>query len=108
MTHRTTLGRVVYARKPHLWTLRDTLRVVRHAPPARSLEEATQAFQILLEAEIVYLRSIIGFLGWYSFWDVLPLVREAIGKIWTTLVGNTDAPKEAQGGVKLQGGLSLL
>jgi len=108
MTHRTSKGRIVYDRPPHAWSTRDLERVVRHVEPARDPADVVRLLAVLLEAYVLFLRTLIGMWGYYSFWQVLPFVQEAIGKIWNTLVGNTEAPKSAAGRLKLDGGLSLL
>lgn len=108
-THRTSVGRVVYDRPRHVFSSRDLIRI------ARRMEMPSEVGQLSMLCFAIVELLVRAFLAWVlliPFWDrwrvFFPVVRMWISDLWSTLTRNSEVPKEAQGSMRLQGGLSLL
>jgi hypothetical protein len=107
---RTTRGRVVYNRPKHVFNIHDLERIARRITVNPDPSEVVSAIFTILTIEVSLISMWLSLLPWSGrFWAALPTIRSLIGSIWNVFVGNVDTvPKEAQGPIRLQGGLSLL
>lgn len=106
----TLLGRVVYKRKKHEFTLKDVQRIATRMKIPSTYEELIAANAVLLQIYLQILMATLFSIPSLSRYRlVLGVVRNAIGSIWKLFFDAIpDPPKEARGGIRIEGGLSLL
>jgi hypothetical protein len=107
-SHTTLAGRVVYDRRKHEFTTRDLVRISKSIKTT-DLVELFDLNLVILELLVSNLTLICNLLGYgVAFNRLYPFVRRVIADVWLALTNNSATPPAAQGGIKLQGGLSLL
>jgi len=85
--HITYVGRVVYERKKHLFTIKDILRISARLSEPQSLDEALLQMGLLVKIIINILRAINRFLKGFEFaWGLVDLIMKIAQEFMTELI----------------------
>lgn len=97
MTHFTNVGRVVYNRKPHLFTAKDLARIARTLDTPDTIPEYFDTARILVE---VLFRLMYSLLEKHPLWqyrnEIIDFFKDIIARAWS-LLSNTEYYPPATG-----------
>jgi hypothetical protein len=94
-THKTQLGRVVYDRKKHVFTLKDLMRIARtielSADPLLLFESMGVIYSLLYRTLRRYAELVPGFSVWGQ---ISGFIYEIISGLWDFVVTSGGAPSK--------------